>query len=844
MLSLLALGAARAANLMQFDLPPQELLKSLRAVGERSGTNVLASSPSIAGRRAPALHGQMTVDEAFKRLLAGSGLRHEFLDEKTVTFVAADAKGASLSTATGETARPAQDKGQRVADLSLSRAEADNSAGQGAQDVKSANSSGAESSAQEIIVTAQKRAERLQDVPIPVTSISADALVETNHVRLEDYYSSIPGLSFTSEPGSGGSPNLAIRGITSSSSTNPTVGIIVDDVPYGSSTSTGGGFVAPDIDPSELQRIEVLRGPQGTLYGAGSLGGLLKYVTLDPSMERFSGRLQAGFGSVRQGDGLGYMARGSVNAPLADTFAVRVSGFTRHDAGYIDNPVTAEDGVNAQDVRGGRLAALWRPSDAFSFKLSALAQRVDSDASGFFEPQLGELRQSAVRGTGEGMRETQVYNATATLALVGAEITSVSGYGTNRIKMGLDFTPIFGPFTENGLGTFPGFGVPGTVYHNDGETDKFSQELRLSISSGERLDWLLGLFYTHERSEANQVIQAVDSAGAFAGEWLTSISPSTFREYAAFVDLTVRLTDRFDVQVGGRESRIRQQFTTTQTGVYVPIFVGVASPFIQPETRSKESAFTYLVTPRLRVSPDLIVYARLASGYRAGGPNTGAGVPPQFDPDTTSNYEIGVKSQVSPALSLDASLYYIDWQDIQLILNQRGNSYYVNAGGAKSQGIELAVEARPLSGLTLDAWVSWNDAVLTEGFPAGSQARGVSGDRLPFSSRFSANASLEQEFPLGMAGMKGFVGGSVSYVGDRQGGFLGASSTLARQDYPSYVKVDARAGVRNETWSVVLFVNNVADERGLIGGGVGTFNSGAFYAIQPRSIGMSVSRMF
>jgi outer membrane receptor protein involved in Fe transport len=173
---------------------------------------------------------------------------------------------------------------------------------------------------EEVIVTAQKRSERLQDVPVPVTAIGANTLVDTNQMRLEEYYSQIPGLTLTVGDGRG-VPMISIRGITSGY-TNPTVGVVVDGTPYGASTNLALGALVPDIDPSELARVEVLRGPQGALYGASSMGGLLNYVTIEPSTDRASGRVQAGTSSVYDGDQLGYNLSAAVNVPLSDTFAV------------------------------------------------------------------------------------------------------------------------------------------------------------------------------------------------------------------------------------------------------------------------------------------------------------------------------------------------------------------------------------------------------------------------------------------------------------------------------------------------------------------------------------------
>ena len=194
-------------------------------------------------------------------------------------------------------------------------------------------------------------------MPVPVTALNAQALVDNNQLRLQDYYTSVPGLNVS--PAVQSTQVISIRGITTGYGTNPTVGITVDGVPYGASTGLGGGQVVPDIDPGDLARVEVLRGPQGTLYGASSMGGLINFVTVDPSTEAVSGRVQVGTDEVYNGAGLGYSARGSVNVPLSDTLALRASGFVREDPGYIDNPILHINGINeAHAGEGPALGAL------------------------------------------------------------------------------------------------------------------------------------------------------------------------------------------------------------------------------------------------------------------------------------------------------------------------------------------------------------------------------------------------------------------------------------------------------------------------------------------------------
>jgi outer membrane receptor protein involved in Fe transport len=183
-------------------------------------------------------------------------------------------------------------------------------------------------------------------------------------------------------------------------------------------------------------------------------------------------------------------------------------------------------------------------------------------------------------------------------------------------------------------------------------------------------------------------------------------------------------------------------------------------------------------------------------------------------------------------------VYYIDWKDIQLYV-VNGFGYNTNAGSARSRGVELSFEAKPATGLTIASWLTWNSAELSEDFPAGSSLYGASGDRLPYSSRFSSNLSVEQQFPVGT--MTGMVGGSLSYVGGRLGGFSGAADA-ARQRFAGYARTDLQAALMSGPWTATLFANNVFDRRGVLEGGLDFFPSSAFIYIQPRTVGISVAR--
>jgi outer membrane receptor protein involved in Fe transport len=801
------------------DVPAGDLTLALQKLADQSGVEFIYSADQLRGLRTSGVHGEYTTEEAVAKLLEGTKLKLSVHDGGVLLISDLQASG----TATG--VAPAQPPARMAAVEQASSVTAEST--------EDSSASSPASTVEEIVVTAQKRVERLQEVPVPVTAISGDALVDSNQLRLQDYFTRIPGLSFF--PGIFGEPVITIRGVTAAYGTNPTVGIVVDDVPYGSSTSRGGGYQAADIDPGDLARVEVLRGPQGTLYGSSSIGGLLKYVTVEPSTEGMSGDVQGGLSSVHNGDELGYNVRAAVNVPLSETLAFRVSGFTRRDPGYIDDPTLALQSVNWGKAEGGRLSALWKPSEDFSLKLNALLQSKKLHGSSVvnLEPGLGDLEQRALRGSGLYDKTSDVYSLTLKTNLGPADLTALSGYTIDHVTDVLDQSSVYRTFTQSL------FGVAGGAQVDDRKTTKFSQELRLSMPLGTRVEWLFGGFYTDERTPHwQQNVFGVDPAtGISAGALIFQDITVTYEEYAAFTDLTFKITDRFDVQVGGRQSEGRQTYAKVSSGP----FAG-ARPII-PTIREDESAFTYLVTPRFRISPHLMAYARLASGFRPGGPNSNClnlGVPCEYGPDKTQNYEVGVKGEVlDHALSFDASLYYIDWKDIQLLVS-RGFSFFENANRAKSQGVELSLESRPLSGLTLAGWIAYGDAKLTEGFPAGSTAFASSGDRLPFSSRVSGNFSVDQHFPLASS-VTGFIGGSVSYVGDREGSFAGAA-VAPRQNFPSYTQTDVRAGVKYDAWTVNAFVNNVTDRRGILSGDPGIAT--AIYYIQPRTIGLSLGRTF
>jgi len=838
---------AYAAETHTFAVSDTDSTAAIQDFATQSGVQILATAAAVKDKRFNSVKGEYSIEDGLNVFLSGTGLMHKYMGDRAVALLPASqasSDGASTDASPSEVAPSSLWDRFRLAQATQGVSAETTSVENGEQ-----TSQRGAVRLEEVVVTAQKKSENLMDVPMPVSVLNADQLADNGQVLLRDYFTSVPGLSLTA--GVHGTEFLSIRGISTGQFTNPTVGIVVDDVPFGGSTNTLAEGELPDIDPGDLARVEVLRGPQGTLYGADSMGGLLKYVTVDPSTSGLSARIEGGTNFIQNGAQPGYNFRAAINVPLSDTLAIRASAFKRQDAGYIDNPVLHENGVNEAEAYGARLSALWRPSGNFSLKVSALYQDTKADGSsdvnvptaGYaFTAGLSGLQQNYIRGIGGSDRRAQVYTAVLKANLGGVDLTSVTGYNISRFSNSEDFTWIYAQDTQNQ------FGVSGTPLFNYDESDKLTQEVRLSASIGTRLEWLLGGFYTKETAKQHQIQSAEDAnTGQIVGQWAFFNYPRSFQESAAFADLTYHITDRFDVQIGGRESHTSETDDETDSGPYVSVFEQHSSPYVYPQLHSTGEAFTYLLTPRFKISPDLMVYARIASGYRPGGPNAAFaiadGAPRKFDPDKTQNYELGVKGDfLSHTLSVDASLYYIDWKKIQIFESNGIAAWNGNGNSAKSEGVELSAVLKPLARLSIDAWITYSNAVLTRAFPADATAYGVPGDRLPNSPRISANLSITENFPLSN-NVTGFVAGTASYVGNQASFFTGSPGMPApRQTYPSYTKTDLRTGFRYNSWTGTLYANNIANVRAVLTGGAGSFPAFVYQYIQPRTIGLSISK--
>jgi outer membrane receptor protein involved in Fe transport len=705
---------------------------------------------------------------------------------------------------------------------------------------------------EEVVVTAEKRSERAIDVPMSVTAIDAAALTTNGYDQLKDYFDEVPGLSVSAR--GSGRTTLVLRGITTSNTGNPTVGVTIDNAPFGEAASDAQ--MIPDIDPFDLDHVEVLRGPQGTLYGASSIGGLVKYVMAKPDTAGFTARTEVD-GSSTQHGGNGYGVRGMVNIPVNDAFAVRLSAFKRQDAGYIFDPLQNRKNVNESQVDGGRLVALWRINDAVSIQSSALIQDSESGATSDvdvdfkYQPLYGVYQHQRMPGT-DGFRGwIHFYDTTIKANLGWGNLEATSAYEQLRHVGPQDVTGTFGGLAAM---IFQLPQPPGAGIINNTRFNQFSQELRLSSpDDGRAFQWLYGLFYVTNDSEIYQEIYEADpNTGARIGlpSLFAGPTPSTYREYAGFVNFDYQLTSRFDVQVGGRYSKNIQDFIATASG---PLNGGVTT--VQTGNSSGNSV-TYQVSPRYKITDNVQVYARVASGYRPGGANgiiPGIVIPLSYKADTTVNYELGLKGEfLDHTLTLETAVYYIDWHDIQVQLTdqQNGASYTTNAGTAKSQGAEASINWTPLRGLNIVGSLSYTDAKLTQNLQSGIDVNGnptytgFSGDPLPYSSKESGSVSIQQTFSL-TSDLSGFVGGTASYVGQRLGDF-GNTPATPRFRLPGYLTADFRTGLEDKDWAFTLYVKNVGDKMGYVNAQARNATTGisayGVSLIQPRTVGLTLTK--
>ncbi len=708
---------------------------------------------------------------------------------------------------------------------------------------------------EEVVVTAQKREQTLIDIPQSISVVSGETLETQQATNFSDYLKLVPGLQLVqATPGQG---RLVLRGVNAGGVAS-TVAVYMDETPFGSSSAlVNGGVLAGDFDTFDVSRIEVLRGPQGTLYGASSLGGLLKFVTNAPDTSGYSAKGQVALEDTKGGD-LSYRTTAVVNIPLSQTVAVRASGFYRKDGGFIDSIGTGgsdvESDINDGKVYGGRASLLFKPSDAFDLRLTAMAQDIKADASGEVESDPDTLKTLYGRPTLSQFVPSfsdikyRVYNGVLNYDFGAATLTSSTSYSSLKQSKRDDAT-FLSPLIELV------FGEPNELYlGQDTNNEKWTQEVRLASNPGSAFDWLVGGYFTDEKGLIYQEYVAVQPGTLTELTTLPLLAElnlySRYKEYAGFANATFHLGERFDVDVGGRYSHNKQSATQEAAGV-----LAGGTP-VASDLRSSDNVFTYSLAPKFKLDEHRSLYARLANGYRPGGPNVippsaPAGTPASFAPDTVTSYEAGYKGESADhRFSLDVSAYHIDWKGIQLLTVV--NNFGINANGAdaKSNGVEFNATARLTSGLTLSANGAYTDAKLSG--DTGDLVGGKKGDQLPFTPKVSLG--LNGDYSWTIDGKEAYVGASLRVMGKQTAAYDAdfQAANGRQRKVASYEVVDLRAGISFGQVELEAYVKNLTDSDGktstsaVTSSGLPIYPDGAIGTgvIRPRTIGVSLTAGF
>ena len=676
----------------------------------------------------------------------------------------------------------------------------------------------------EIIVTAQKREERLIDVPLSVTAVTAAQIEARGVTSLQDMQYAVPGLTMAETgPGQG---RLQLDGIgTAGGSTGaPTVGQYLDEMPI---TAPSAG-AAMDVRLLDMERVEVLHGPQATLYGESSMGGTIHYVTASPDLRNFGGSFDGGWGSVSDG-GTSYHANVVVNAPLiSDVLGLRVVAGYERDGGWIDSLVTGQNDINGVDFKTVRAKLLFRPSGDLSISLMYLHQEHNQDYQNFAMRD----RETETGYPTFNDETDDLGNLIVTYNLGSATLVNSTGYLHRESNVATDFTAYFKPY-------LPLLGLPPSVvstivsigYPNAGTSNALTDELRLSSNSTGPFNYLVGAYYRDYRTAF--LDDTVTSPGLLPFELLDETGSTSSRSWAAFAELRYAFSSRLEALLGLRHYHDQEILTQTGTGV-----------FDAPGTNTSNGDFQSN-NPRLNISyktsQNGLVYINVAKGFRSGLFNLGAEppTPASAGPETLWTYELGGKQEwLDRRLSVELSGYYNKWDDIQTQGVQSGMplGYYTNVGKASGPGVNFALSARPIPELLLSTTLGYTDMKYDT-----NSAQTDKGDPIDMVSKWTYSASAEYRHPLPA---------SATLISRLD--FLHTSGyQLTLRDYPtlglgpqtefptdSRNVLNARLGVDFGKYQVYVFGNNLTDDNGTLYPAVGSFPEPVLAA--PRTIGVDV----
>jgi iron complex outermembrane recepter protein len=733
---------------------------------------------------------------------------------------------------------------------------------QTAQPVSEAQSN---SQLEEIIVTSTRRPERLQDVPLSVTAYSQQELNEKGIVGYEGLAAQTPGVVLNKQTDNFN--NFTARGIATNSygaNLQSTVAIYIDELPI----STIGNTTTLNPNLYDVERVEFLRGPQGTLFGSGSLSGALRILTKSPDLTRFEASTQVDYGVTGSGfDSFRQRYDGMVNLPLInDVLALRIVGFYRHEDGWVDNIGTGRNDANTLEDGGVRATLLYKPTDRLSVKfLVSYEDSVPKDAS-LTSPSLGLYTRDSNEPDIYSGKLTN-YNATINYQFDFANFTSSTTYSRFDQDFFVDLAGTFGGLLPFGLDDL-------------GFQRTFVEEARLASNPGGKFDWVIGLFDLDRRARVDSgersSLDFLESAGLTGlpdKYFAKDITHADSSELAGFGDLTYHINDQFWVTAGLRYGRVSAQGFDDGGGYNSNYFVNALSGITGPLTltptvagpgpKAEASKPSYKGSVSYKPSSNLTTYATVSTGFRSPVINAQAGqasivnpkdiiIPSGATSDNLKNYELGAKSTwLDGRLNANVAIYYIDWKNIQVQANRVSDSiqFATNIGGAKSKGLELEITAIPINGLTIGLNGSYNHARVTQLSAEEAAISGaVDGARL---SAPIMQGALNVDYAFDVSSrVKAAWSGSLQHVGSFPNSFPDVpgqpgvgSATYGYTDTYNTVNTNFRVAI-DRRLTVALYCENVLDSAAIAYVHPEAFIASRYGRLQPRTTGVRMNYDF
>lgn len=832
---------AEVRSIRQFDIPALDMSRALEMFGRQSGKSIIFDRSRVSGRTAAAVRGAYDPGDALRAMLTGSGL---------------GVRKPNADTFVIEPEAPAPTK----ASYSAPTAEAPVTAAEAAPPVAAA--------VDEVIVTALRRVGTVQTTPVSIAAVSGETLAKLGATQLPDYFRQIPNLNLTQ--GTLGRSRISIRGVNAAG--EATVGLYFDETPITgpSGTSQDPGNNAPDLNLFDVERVEVLRGPQGTLYGASSMAGTLRIIFKKPNDERAEGAVEAGASSP-EGGSSGYLMKAMFNQPLVkDLLAVRIVGYYEKRSGYIDNVFLNQKDTDRSQSRGVRALVGLDPGGGVNLTGTMILQKSSAGDQGGWYEAAGRYNTN-LRVKLPFNNKLQLYNLTGNWDAGPATLTATGSYYKYDILRGSDFTPVvnsqslsatgcqqfnaqstacsatqLAAYRAAGLASMP------AVAWQPGYLKARTMEVRATSRDEGQLQWTFGGFYEHRADHIDSHGSLADPATGAVYMPLRDLSyrflDTTLTQKAVFGELSWRPVPKLTLTAGLRRYDYTKS-TASQASLGSPLTASTVAPFSKVTAKSKGWLQKFNIS--YRATPNLMIYALAAEGYRPGGANNVPGLPASlvvYSPDALWDYEAGLKSTwFDGGLVVNTAVFQMNWSNIQAraFTANGAFSFITNAGRARIRGGELEITARPAAGLTLTANGGYSGARLTEDQANSatliSGTTGRKGDRIPDVPRYTASASASYSWPL-VSGFNGLVRADYAYTG-------AITSTFRRTDpsfeaYGDYASLNLRAGAERDDLGVYVFVTNVANKVGITGAATTLGSKRKVYSIPPRTVGVNIRANF